>query len=82
MKHNYCDYGNQENEATSQLPVCLPKSSIPEEQLHKMHAHHHNGSDMGHSTPTMLKTVYQHIQDTKEQEVTKAIDNKMDDLFK
>lgn len=37
---------------------------------------------MGHSTPTMLKTVYQHIQEQKRKDVSDMIDNKVDDLFK
>lgn len=36
---------------------------------------------MGHSTPTMLKTVYQHIQDEKQRSVAEMIDSKVDALF-
>lgn len=36
---------------------------------------------MGHATDNMLKTVYQHTMKEKENEFTKAIDEKMEELF-
>ena len=36
---------------------------------------------MGHATPNMLKTVYQHIQDEKQRSVSELIDSKVDTLF-
>lgn len=36
---------------------------------------------MGHATPTMLKTVYQHIQESKRNDVSEIIDSQVDTLF-
>ena len=36
---------------------------------------------MGHATPNMLKTIYQHIQDEKQRSVSELIDSKVDTLF-
>lgn len=37
---------------------------------------------MGHSTPHMLKTVYQHLMDSKKDEVDEAISAKLTELFR
>lgn len=36
---------------------------------------------MGHATPTMLKAVYQHMKDEREQAISREIDARMTDLF-
>lgn len=37
---------------------------------------------LGHSTPNMLKNVYQHLYEDKEKEVAKTLSNAFDDLYK
>lgn len=37
---------------------------------------------LGHSTPNMLKNVYQHLYEDKEKEVAKTLSNSFDDLYK
>ena len=37
---------------------------------------------LGHSTPNMLKNVYQHLYEEKEKEVAKTLSNAFDDLYK
>jgi len=49
--------------------------------------HAHNVPDkyamqrMGHSTPHMLRTVYQQLMDDKQEEVNATISNRLTDLF-